>query len=217
MLLLGTTESPFEGDPADVAPQPTDAEQILREAAQALAPPVLDRSRVRAAYAGLRVLPAGEGEVVSARRETVFTLGPLGMLSVAGGKLTTYRRIALEVLERLRSELGLHTADTRPWPLPGATGLESVAFPADLEPDVRSHLLHLYGSLVPEVLAPAREDPALLGRLSPDGPDINAQVGYAATHEWATTVEDVVRRRTTLFHRGLEDEATRSSVAELLG
>jgi glycerol-3-phosphate dehydrogenase len=216
MLLLGTTESPFDGDPADVTSVPADAEQILREAAQALAPQMLDRDLVRAAYAGLRALPAGEGEVVSARRETVFTLGPGGMLSVAGGKLTTYRRIALEVLERLRSELGLREVDKRPWPLPGASGLESVTLPGELEPDTRSHLLHLYGSLAPEVLEPAREDPALLERLSPDGPDIAAQVQYAARSEWATTVEDVVRRRTTLFYRGLESEATLGSVAELL-
>jgi glycerol-3-phosphate dehydrogenase len=216
MLLLGTTESRFDGDPADVAPEPADAELILREAAHALAPQMLDRSRVSAAYAGLRVLPAGEGEVVSARRETVFTLGPGGMLSVAGGKLTTYRRIALEVLERLRSELGLHEVDKRPWPLPGAPGLESVMLPAELEPDVRRHLLHLYGSLVPEVLAPARADPALLERLNPGGPDIAAQVRYAATHEWAHTVDDVLRRRTTLFYRGLADGATSARVAALL-
>ena len=216
MLLLGTTESPFDGDPADVAPESVDAEQILREAAHALAPQRLDRSLVRAAYAGLRVLPAGEGEVVSARRETVFTRGPAGMLSVAGGKLTTYRRIALEVLDRLRPELGVHHVDGRPWPLPGATALQAVALPPELDPDVRSQLLHLYGSLAPEVLAPARDDPALLERLSPGGPDIAAQVRHAATHEWATTVEDVVHRRTTLFYRGLEDDETRASVAELL-
>jgi len=216
MLLLGTTESPFDGDPADVAPEPVDAEQILREAAHALAPQMLDRGLVRAAYAGLRVLPAGAGEVVSARRETVFTLGPGGMLSVAGGKLTTYRRIALEVLERLGPELGLRKVDKRPWPLPGASGFESVTLPGELEPDTRSHLLHLYGSLAPEVLAPARDDPELLERLSPDGPDIAAQVPYAVRNEWATTAEDVIRRRTTLFYRGLEDEATRGAVAELL-
>jgi glycerol-3-phosphate dehydrogenase len=216
MLLLGTTESPFEGDPAGVEPEPADAEQILREAAQAIAPHLLDRGQVRAAYAGLRVLPAGEGEVVSARRETVFSRGPGGMLSVAGGKLTTYRRIALEVLERLRVELGLREIDKRPWPLPGAAGLDSVAFPSELEPDVRAHLLHLYGSLAPEVLAPTHEDPGLLERLSPSGPDIAAQVRYAATHEWATSVDDVVRRRTTLFYRGLDDDPTRRTVAEVL-
>jgi glycerol-3-phosphate dehydrogenase len=216
MLLLGTTESPFYGDPADVVPEPADAEQILREAAHALSPQMIDRGLVRAAYAGLRVLPAGEGEVVSARRETVFNLGPAGMLSVAGGKLTTYRRIALEVLERLRSDLGLRTVDKRPWPLPGAIGLESVTLPAELEPDVRSHLLHLYGSLAPEVVLSTSDDPVLLERLNPGGPDIAAQVRYAATHEWATTVEDVARRRTTLFYRGLADEGTRGAVAELL-
>ena len=67
---------------------------------------------------------------------------------------------------------------------------------------MRANLLHLYGSRAPEVLAPATDDPALLERLHEDGPDIAAQVRYAATHEWATTVEDVVRRRTTLFYRG---------------
>jgi glycerol-3-phosphate dehydrogenase len=216
MLLLGTTESAYDGDPGDVAADPADAEQILREAAQALAPQLLDRSRVRAAYAGLRVLPAGDGEVASARRETVFSRGPGGMLSVAGGKLTTYRRIALEVLERLRPELGLHGLDRRPWPLPGATGLGAVAFPAELDEDVRAHLLHLYGSFAPDVVAPAHEDPTLLERLDPDGPDVAAQVRYAATHEWATSVDDVVRRRTTLFYRGLDDERTRAAVAELL-
>ena len=216
MTLLGTTDTPYDGDPADVAPGQADAEQILREAAQALDSQLLDRSLVRAAYAGLRVLPAGDGEVVSARRETVFTRGPAGMLSVAGGKLTTYRRIALEVLDRLRADLGLRRVDTRPWPLPGASGLESVSLPSVLEPDVHEHLLHLYGSLAPEVVARARDDPGLLDRLSPHGPDIGAQVGYAATHEWARSVDDVLRRRTTLFYRGLADDETTARVSALL-
>ena len=59
------------------------------------------------------------------------------------------------------------------------------------------------------------EEPALLERLSADGPDIAAQVRYAATHEWATTVEDVVRRRTTLFIVG-STTRPRAAVAELL-
>ena len=168
---------------------------------------------MRATYAGLRVLPAGDGESVSARRETVFSRGPAGMLSVAGGKLTTYRRIALEVLERLRTDLGLHRLDTRPWPLPGAVGLDDVRLPVELEPDVRAHLHHLYGSLAPEVLASALDDPSLLERLHPDGPDLAAQARYAVTHEWARSAEDVLRRRTTVFQRGLEDDDTRARVA----
>ena len=216
MLLLGTTDTPYDGDPADVVPEPADARQILREAALALDPRLLEADRVRAAYAGLRVLPAGEGESVSARRETVFTRGPAGMLSVAGGKLTTYRRIALEVLERLRSDLALHRVDKRPWPLPGAVGIEQIRLPVEVEPDLQAHLLHLYGNLAPEVLAGAADDVALLERIHPDGPDIAAQVRYAATREWARSPEDVLRRRTTLFHRGLEDERTTARVAALL-
>ncbi|HYI75227.1 MAG TPA: glycerol-3-phosphate dehydrogenase/oxidase [Gaiellaceae bacterium] len=213
MLLLGTTDAPYEGDPADVAPNREDEHRILREAALALDPDLVSADRVRATYAGLRVLPAGDGESVSARRETVFSRGPAGMLSVAGGKLTTYRRIALEVLERLRTDLGLHRLDTRPWPLPGAVGLDDVRLPVELEPDVRAHLQHLYGSLAPEVLASALDDPSLLERLHPGGPDLAAQARYAVTHEWARSADDVLRRRTTVFQRGLEDDDTRARVA----
>jgi glycerol-3-phosphate dehydrogenase len=203
MLLLGTTESDFGGDPRDVTATPEDVEQILAEAAVALEPELVRRDRLRATFAGLRVLPAGEGESVSARRETVYSVGRGGMLSVAGGKLTTYRRIALGVLERLRGQLGLRALDTEPWPLPGAVaGSEGPLLP-ELDEDVRTHLLHLYGALAAEVLAPAGRDRSLLDRLDPGGPDIAAQVLYAATHEWARGAEDVVRRRTTLAYRGL--------------
>ncbi len=216
MLLLGTTDTPYEGDPAAVGVGIGDAEQILADAAVALAPDVLAADRVRATYAGLRVLPAGVGASVSARRETVFTRSPGGMLTVAGGKLTTYRRIALETLTRLRSELGLQRVDGRPWPLPGATGLDRVRFPPELEPETRAHLLHLYGRLAPDVVAPATEDPSLLERLHPAGPDIGAQVLYARRHEWARTTDDVLRRRTTCFHRGLADEDTTARVTRIL-
>ncbi len=216
MLLLGTTDDEFDGDPAEVVPGSADAERILADASVALAADLVAPDRVRASYAGVRVLPAGEGESINARRETVFTRGPGGMLSVAGGKLTTYRRIALETLDRLRPELALHRVDRRPWPLPGAVGLPAVSLPRGLEPDVRAHLLHLYGSRAAELLEPATHDPALLERVHPDGPDIGAQVRYAAVHEWARTPDDVLRRRTTLFHRGLETQATTARVAALL-
>ncbi len=216
MFLLGTTDSPYEGDPAAVSVEPTDADQILAEASVALDQALLGPDAVRASYAGLRALPLGKGDSASARRETVFTRSPGGMLNVAGGKLTTYRRIALQALDRLRAELGLHRIDTQPWPLPGAMGLDRVSLPHDLDSDVRANLLHLYGSRAPEVVATATDDPALLERLHEDGPDIAAQVPYAASHEWARSTEDVVRRRTTLFHRGLESTETTAKVESLL-
>jgi len=132
------------------------------------------------------------------------------MLSVAGGKLTTYRRIAHDALGILRSELGLRRLDRRPVPLPGALHVnEAVQRLArdwpDLEPHVCAHLAHLYGSLSGEVLAPAAADPDLLRPLHPGGPDLVAQALYARDVEWACRPEDILRRRTTLALRGLSD------------
>ena len=216
MLLLGTTEAEYEGDPGEVAASPEDVEQILAEAAVALDPELVRPQRVQAVFAGLRVLPAGEGESVSARRETVYTIGRAGMLSVAGGKLTTYRRIALGALERLRGRLGLRDVDTTPWPLPGASMPARLQLPEGLDSDVWAHLRHLYGALTPEVLAPAEHDASLLERLHPHGPDIAAQALYASTNEWARGAEDVIRRRTTLFYRGLETDDVVRRVEGLL-
>ena len=146
----------------------------------------------------------------------MYTVGRAGMLSVAGGKLTTYRRIALGVLERLRGQLGLREVDRAPWPLPGASGPASMRDPEALDSDVLAHLRHLYGSMTAEVLAPAEEDPSLLDRLDPAGPDIAAQALYAATHEWARSSDDVIRRRTTLFYRGLAGDEVVQRVNSLL-
>jgi glycerol-3-phosphate dehydrogenase len=216
MLLLGTTDTLHEGEPDEVEVEEADVAQVLTEASVALAPELVRRERVRAVFAGLRVLPGGNEATANARRETVYSRGPSGMLSVAGGKLTTYRRIALDALEHLRADLGLHRLDRRPRPLPGAAGLERVSFPDELPPSTRSHLLDLYGSLAPEVLAPAADDPSLLEPLRPDGPDLAAQALYARTHEWAVSPEDVLRRRTTVWLRGESQEA-RERVTELIG
>src|SRR5439155_17904971 len=93
-------------------------------------------------------------------------------------------------LSALRAELGLHRLDRMPLPLPGAVDPDAAVrrlarrLP-DLEPRVCAHLVHLYGSLVDQVLAPAADDPELLRRLHPDGPDIGAQAVYARDFEWA--------------------------------
>jgi glycerol-3-phosphate dehydrogenase len=194
MLLLGTTDSEYVGEPAAVGVTDADVRQVLDEAAVAidgLGAPV-------ATFAGLRVLPGGDGGTASAKRETVFSTGPSGMVSVAGGKLTTYRRIALDALDHL----GVRGLSRRPRPLPGAAGLDRVAWPVELDPATRAHLLHLYGSLAAEVLAPAVEDSALLEPLVAGRPDLRAQQLYARTREWARTDEDVLRRRTTAWLAG---------------
>jgi glycerol-3-phosphate dehydrogenase len=191
MLLLGTTDTPHEGEPEAAAVTDADCEQVLREAGRGVA----GLGPVRATLCGLRVLPRGAGGTAAARRETVISTGPAGMVSVAGGKLTTYRRIALDALERA----GVRGLSRRARPLPGAFGLERISWPVELDPATRAHLLHLYGSLAVDVLAPAREDPGLLEALVPGRPDLRAQAAYARSHEWAVTDEDVLRRRTTAW------------------
>jgi glycerol-3-phosphate dehydrogenase len=194
MLLLGTTDTLYDGEPETVAVTDEDVEQIVREASVG----VEDVGPVRATFCGLRVLPGGSESTANARRETVFSTGPTGMVSVAGGKLTTYRRIALDALD----QLGVRHLSRRPRPLPGATGLDRIGWPVELDAPTRAHLIHLYGSLAPEVLAPALDDPSLLEPLVSGRPDLRAQALYARAREWALTDEDVLRRRTTAWLAG---------------
>jgi glycerol-3-phosphate dehydrogenase len=200
MLLLGTTDTLHEGAPEEATVTEDDVRTILDEAAGAIE----GIGPVRATFHGLRVLPGGPGSTANARRETVYTRGPTGMLSVAGGKLTTYRRIALDAL----AQLGVRNLDRRPRPLPGAVGLAHVDWPVELDARTRRHLLHLYGSRAADVVRPALDDPSLLEPLVPGGPDLRAQDAYARAHELAIHDEDVRRRRTTAWlHGGAADVA----------
>ena len=213
-LLIGTTDAAFEGDPRTIQPTSGEERQVLEEAGLAL-----DRlGPVRGRFAGVRVLPAGSGSGSTARaqRETMLSTGRLGMVSVAGGKLTTYRRIALAVLHQLRGELELHRIDRRPRPLPGAAD-PVVAADAlrrrhpELEPRLASHLAGAYGSLAEEVLAAGLVEP-----LGDDVLEIGAQVLYAREREWAMSAEDVLRRRTTLAVTGRASDVVRLRVESLL-
>ncbi|MEO3754645.1 glycerol-3-phosphate dehydrogenase/oxidase [Streptomyces sp. B6B3] len=235
-LLLGTTDEVYEGDPGEVAATEADITQILDEAACSVRDEQLDRSLLTYAFAGLRVLPGGPGGVESAKRETVLTEGRGGMLSVAGGKWTTYRHIGRGVLARLASLPGVPGADlgaemepvsglVRRVPLPGVANPNAVAhrlladreLAAPMDPATARFLATHYGSLAFEVADLVRRDPALGEPVHPDGPEIWAQVVYARDQEWAETVDDVLRRRTTLTVRGLDTDEVRARVARLLG
>jgi glycerol-3-phosphate dehydrogenase len=216
MLLLGTTDTLHEGGPDTVLADEADVERVLAEAAVALEEPALRREHIRSVFAGLRVLPQSGRDTARARRETVHIRDSSGLLTVAGGKLTTYRRIALDTLERLRTDLGLHRIDRQPWPLPGAVGLDRVSLPVEVAPALRTHLLGLYGSLASEVLEPALADPTLLEPLTPEAPDIGAQAVYAAEREWARNPEDILRRRTALALRGLAGAELTRNVGQVI-
>ncbi|HZQ80919.1 MAG TPA: FAD-dependent oxidoreductase, partial [Gaiellaceae bacterium] len=194
MLLLGTTDTLHEGAPEEATVTDDDVRTILTEAGAAIE----GIGPVRASFHGLRVLPGGPGATASARRETVYTHGPTGMLSVAGGKLTTYRRIALDALDAL----GVRNLNRAPRPLPGAVGLDRVEWPVELDARTRRHLLHLYGSRAADVVRPALEDPSLLEPLVAGRPDLRAQDAWARSRELALRDEDVLRRRTTAWLHG---------------
>jgi glycerol-3-phosphate dehydrogenase len=221
MLLLGTTDTAYEGNPDEVGVDEEEIGSVLAEAGVALDAEAVRPEAVRASSAGLRVLPNARGPTARARRETVLLRGRGGMLTVAGGKLTTYRRIALEALNALRSDLGFPRIDGSPAPLPGAVGLAEAnarlaTLHAELDPALRAHLAHLYGSHAEDVLALASGDPRLFERLHSGVPDIAAQAVYAQEREWACTAEDVLRRRTSLALRGVAGPELVARVETLL-
>jgi glycerol-3-phosphate dehydrogenase len=212
-LLVGTTDAPFAGDPRRVQPSEAEERQIVEDVGRAVELPL---DGIRARFAGVRVLPADAADTVRAPRETTLSRGRLGMLSVAGGKLTTYRRIALAVLHALRPDLELHRIDRRPRPLPGAADPEVAADALrrrhpDLPPLLARRLALTYGTVAEQVLAAGPLEP-----LTADLPETLAEVLHARNHEWARTVDDVLRRRTTLAVTGRASPDVQARVEALL-
>ncbi len=215
MLMLGTTDTDYEGDPADCAVNSSDVAQVLAEASVALPREMVRAGAVRFSFAGLRVLPLGGDTTANARREHLVRTGRFGMVSIAGGKLTTHRRIAVEALRRL-PEPRLSDLRLDGVPLPQASPALLDSADRDTDPDVVTHLTRIYGRDSLVVLRQRRLHRDALDRIHPKGPDVWAQVYHAVEHEWATTVEDVVRRRTTVAVRGLASAAVRAEVGRVL-
>ncbi|MCF3962057.1 glycerol-3-phosphate dehydrogenase/oxidase [Streptomyces fuscigenes] len=233
MLVLGTTDEEYEGDPADVAVNEKDIRQILDEASLSVRDQQVSRDQIAYAYAGLRVLPGGPGGTETAKRETVVTEGRGGMLSVAGGKWTTFRHIGRTVLNKLETLPGHPLGrDAQPvselpkkMPLPGIANPHAVAHrlmidegvaDGGIAPDTARHLATHYGTLSYDIARLTYENPELGERIHPDAPEIWAQVAYARDHEWAQTAQDVLRRRTTLTIRGLDTDEIKTKVEEML-
>ena len=220
-LLLGTTDEPYDGDPAAVQCTDADEARILSEAGQAIDPAWLAAVDVRYRFAGLRVLPRSEQDTQHIRRETVISRGRYGLISVAGGKWTTFRRIGLDVLRQIAETLGGTAIDDHRMMLPGAAHPDAVArilraAHPELPADVVAHLAGHYGTYAHEISRILTADPRLAERIHPDGPDIWAQVAYAVADEWACTVDDILRRRTTVEVRGLATPEVHAEVERWL-
>ncbi len=207
--LIGTTDIPYSGDPAAVAIS-ADEEDYLLDLMRAFFSDAPSRDDILWRYAGVRPLydDSAGADPSTVTRDYRFELkadeGRPPLLTVLGGKLTTYRRLAEHALQKLAPHVRpMKPAWTASTPLPGGNlgdgGL--TAFMGRLcgrrsgfEPAFLRRLARRYGTLVDEVLGDARSE-ADLGR-SFGGGLTDAEVRYLASREWARTPEDVLWRRT---------------------
>jgi len=205
--LIGTTDTDWHLDLAHPAATAADIDYILEHINTVLATP-LTRDDVEGVYAGLRPLLAGESEETSklSREHIVATPVP-GFVVVAGGKLTTYRVMAKDTVDAAVRELGRPVPEsvTEDIGLTGAEGYPAawnrrgrIARRHGLTPGAVGHLLNRYGTHAREVLALIAARPEL-GELLPGTEDyLAAEAVYAASHEGALHLDDVLARRTRM-------------------
>jgi glycerol-3-phosphate dehydrogenase len=207
--IVGTTDTDWTGDRAEPTPTGEDIDYILEHANRVLDRP-LTRSDVIGVYAGLRPLVAADDSKPTTKlsREHVVDTPVPGLTSIAGGKFTTYRLMARDVVDAAVADFGrwVPASVTDQLPLLGADGLAAAAAEAErlaedygVPADAVEHLLERYGTLTEEVLELTRDDPALARPLADGHPYLAAEVAYAVTHEGALHVEDVLVRRVRLF------------------
>ncbi len=225
--IVGTTDTEWSGDRAEPGVTAEDVDYILGEANRVLARP-LTRGDVLAVYAGLRPLVAeptadkggesragdkagdkdGEKPTTKLSREHVVDAPLPGLVSIAGGKFTTYRLMAKDVVDAATADLPgqVPASVTAQLPLLGADGLPAVRASArrlagdyGVPAAVAGHLITRYGSLVTELLDLIRADRALGQPLLDGFPYLRAEVAYAVSHEGALHVEDVLARRVRLL------------------
>ncbi|WP_410813805.1 glycerol-3-phosphate dehydrogenase/oxidase [Micromonospora sp. 067-2] len=194
LVYAGLTDEPVDGGVPDV-PQPTDADiAFLLDVLNSVLDRPLRPSDVLGAYAGLRpLLDDADGRTADLSRRHAVIDDPDGIISVVGGKLTTYRRMAEDAVDTAVRQRGLHAGPcrTRRLPLPGAASRAQLA----LVPAPR-RLIHRYGTEAVDVLS---EAPAELRQpISPDIPVTGAELLWATRHELALTVDDLLDRRTRI-------------------
>ena len=212
-VYLGLTDEDAPGPIPDV-PQPTQTEvSFLLDTVNTALDTALTRTDVRGSYAGLRPLIESGGHTADVSREHAVTESPHGVISVIGGKLTEYRYMAEDVLDRAVALRGLASGQcrTRNLPLVGAPAnpVATLREPVDMP----SSLVARYGAEAPNVIVHATcdrpTDPVA------DGIDvIRAEFEYAVTHEGALTAEDILDRRTRIGLVAADRERAAAVAAE---
>jgi glycerol-3-phosphate dehydrogenase len=190
LLLIGTTDERYDGDPSEIRPVDSDIEYLVAEARELLPGYDITRARIRYAYAGLRPLQKVKGgpEAAISRRHAVLDHGKLGgargVYSVVGGKLSTFRPLAEEVVARLDPPRQRTVQADQPAP-----GWRESLLASGLPKRSLRHL-RVYGAAIPQVLA--------LGRavVCEHSGAIAGEVRHAVWHEHVDTLADLMLRRT---------------------
>jgi len=224
--IVGTTDTEWTLDKAHPAASRADIDYVLAQVNRVLAVP-LTREDVAGVYAGLRPLLAGESDMTSRlSREHVVAHPVPGLVMIAGGKYTTYRLMARDAVDAVAHGLDWRVPPscTHEVPLAGADGYlplwnarHRLASSSGLHVARIEHLLGRYGSLATEVLDMIAAEPGLGRPLAGAEDYLRAEVSYAASHEGARHLDDVLARRTHIsietWDRGLSAAA---EAAELM-
>lgn len=213
--VVGTTDTDWTLDRAHPAASADDIRYLLRQVNRVLARP-LTAADIEGVYAGLRPLLAGEDETTSAlSREHAVAEPMLGLFLLAGGKLTTYRVMAADAVDRAARRLRrpMRGSMTAHLPLLGADGYGAMwqdrtglAHRHGVPVRVAEHLLERYGSEAAEVLALVDDSPRLATPVEGASEYLAAEIAHGVRAEGALHLEDVLTRRTRISietsHRG---------------
>ncbi|SOD03363.1 glycerol-3-phosphate dehydrogenase [bacterium JGI 053] len=216
---IGTTDTDFTGSPAEVRADAADVDYLLKSANSVFAEARLTHADVVSTWAGVRPLLAprkGAGSESATSREHEIWWDRSGLLSIAGGKLTTYRVMAGQAVDRaakrLKTAHGVESgiSPTEHLPLPGTPAgdwkefdkqLRADALALGLDDDAGYHLARAYGEDAEEILAAVRADPSQGARIADGFPYVWAEVPHAVRREMALTLDDLLIRRMHLFYQ----------------
>lgn len=228
LTVIGTTDTDYQGDPAAIHVSAADVDYLLHAANHHFPSARLVPGDVIATWAGLRPLIKVETEHASdvPREHKIFKDGR--MITVAGGKLTTYRRMAAEVVDEAVDTTGLRCAgsSTGSAVLPGGRGIDEdfdrlaneLRKEAPMPEDCAKRLANVYGARSWDVVKYLKNDARSRERVCPDRDVMYAEIAHAVERELALTVEDVLVRRTSLALTAIDQGlGAAERVAELLG
>jgi glycerol-3-phosphate dehydrogenase len=198
--LVGTTDNDYEGSVDHVPPGEEDIEYLL-DAVNGFFGTELGAGDLSGAYAGVRpLISTGDPKKsVDISRKAELYETSSGLVTITGGKLTTWRRMAKLAVDRVVEREG-RDAPCRTNEIQLGMPIDPDALPeaAGVDEESRAHLARRYGHDANLVMRLAAVDSALAGRISPDLPDIAAEAAFAVDQEQAHTVADVLLRRTRL-------------------